>query len=279
MVSILSLCKLPYVNVVIYSFWGFHYFFSLTHFPIHQSAFHSNSVFHNVSNPHRVPINESPLYCLGLTIYLWPTQNHSLKKEIQHFRRQLWSKLWTYLIIYIPHSIFSFFKKGCNYNHQILFNVCKGTIGAVLDLLHSKSQGIWKNKSFPRITRVYSPEKWDLFWSRYLLSKIASNFLWLLKVYVLGKKEHEAIYLYFYKCVSLTSLKYENCLPYHFYLLWLWLNYIYLFTYFWLRWVFVAALRLSLVASSRGYSSLWCMGFSLWCLLFLRSTGSRVQAQ
>ena len=50
---------------------------------------------------------------------------------------------------------------------------------------------------------------------------------------------------------------------------------IYLFIYFWLRWVFVAASRLSLVAVSRGYSSLRCAGFPLWWLLFLRSTGSR----
>ena len=49
---------------------------------------------------------------------------------------------------------------------------------------------------------------------------------------------------------------------------------IYLF-YFWLRWVFVAARGLSLVAVSGGYSSLWCAGFSLWWLLLLRSTGSR----
>ena len=40
-------------------------------------------------------------------------------------------------------------------------------------------------------------------------------------------------------------------------------------------WVFVAAYRLSLVAASGGYSSLWCTGFSLWWLLLLRSTGSR----
>ena len=45
--------------------------------------------------------------------------------------------------------------------------------------------------------------------------------------------------------------------------------------YSWLRWVFVAAHRLSLVAVSRGYSSLRCAGFSLRCLLLLRSTGSR----
>ena len=48
-----------------------------------------------------------------------------------------------------------------------------------------------------------------------------------------------------------------------------------LFIYFWLRWVFVAAGGLSLVAASGGYSSLWCAGFSLWCLLLLRSTSSR----
>ena len=46
------------------------------------------------------------------------------------------------------------------------------------------------------------------------------------------------------------------------------------FIYFWLRWVFVAARGLSLVAASGGYSSLWCAGFSLWWLPLLRSTGS-----
>ena len=45
------------------------------------------------------------------------------------------------------------------------------------------------------------------------------------------------------------------------------------FIYFWLHWVFVAVCRLSLVAASRGYSSLWCMGFSSWWLL-LWTTGS-----
>ena len=49
----------------------------------------------------------------------------------------------------------------------------------------------------------------------------------------------------------------------------------YLFIYFWLRWVFVAARRLSLVAASWGYSSLRCAGFSLRWLLLLQSTGSR----
>ena len=48
-----------------------------------------------------------------------------------------------------------------------------------------------------------------------------------------------------------------------------------LFIYFWLHWVFVAVRRLSLVASSGGYSSLQCAGFSLQWLLLLRSTGSR----
>ena len=48
-----------------------------------------------------------------------------------------------------------------------------------------------------------------------------------------------------------------------------------LFIYFWLRWVFVAACRLSLVAASGGYSSLRYAGFSLQWLLLLRSMGSR----
>ena len=53
--------------------------------------------------------------------------------------------------------------------------------------------------------------------------------------------------------------------------------YIYIFLkfiYFWLHWVFVAAHGPSLVAASGGYSSLWCVGFSLWWLLLLWSTGS-----
>ena len=45
--------------------------------------------------------------------------------------------------------------------------------------------------------------------------------------------------------------------------------------YFWLHWVFVAARGLSLVGVSGGYSSLWCVGFSLRWLLLVRSTGSR----
>ena len=49
---------------------------------------------------------------------------------------------------------------------------------------------------------------------------------------------------------------------------------IYLFTYFWLHWVFVAVCGLSLVAASGGYSSLQCVGL-LWWLLLLQSTGSR----
>ena len=50
---------------------------------------------------------------------------------------------------------------------------------------------------------------------------------------------------------------------------------IYLFIYFGLHWVFVAARGLSLVVASSGYSLLWSMGFSLQWLLLLRSTGSR----
>ena len=38
------------------------------------------------------------------------------------------------------------------------------------------------------------------------------------------------------------------------------INLFILFIYFWLRWVFVAVRRLSLVAASRGYSLLWSTG-------------------
>ena len=47
-----------------------------------------------------------------------------------------------------------------------------------------------------------------------------------------------------------------------------------LFIYFWLCWVFVAARGLSLVAVSRGYSSLQCVGFSC---RGARALGARAQ--
>ena len=49
----------------------------------------------------------------------------------------------------------------------------------------------------------------------------------------------------------------------------------YLFIYFWLCWVFVSVLRLSLVAASGGHSSSRCAGLSLLLPFLLRSTGSR----
>ena len=59
---------------------------------------------------------------------------------------------------------------------------------------------------------------------------------------------------------------------------WIWFVMVYLLRviclYFWLRWVFVAAHGLSLVAVSGGYSSLPCIVFSLQQVLLLRSTVS-----
>ena len=49
---------------------------------------------------------------------------------------------------------------------------------------------------------------------------------------------------------------------------------IFLINYFWLCWVFVAVLRLSLVVASGAYSSLWCADLLQWPLL-LWSRGSR----
>ena len=49
----------------------------------------------------------------------------------------------------------------------------------------------------------------------------------------------------------------------------------YLFIYFWLHWVLVAARGLSLVVASGGYSLMWCAVFPLRWLLLLQSTGSR----
>ena len=46
------------------------------------------------------------------------------------------------------------------------------------------------------------------------------------------------------------------------------------FIYFWLCWVFVAMLRLSLVQASQSYSSLWYADFSFWLLGLLWRRGS-----
>ena len=47
--------------------------------------------------------------------------------------------------------------------------------------------------------------------------------------------------------------------------------YYYFLIYFWLCWVSIAVRRLSLVAVSRGYSSLRCPSFSLRWILLLRT--------
>ena len=52
---------------------------------------------------------------------------------------------------------------------------------------------------------------------------------------------------------------------------------LFIYFYFWLCWVFIAAHGLSLVAESRGYSLVQCTGFSLCGLLLLWSTGSRAR--
>ena len=52
-------------------------------------------------------------------------------------------------------------------------------------------------------------------------------------------------------------------------------KFIYLFIYFWLRWVFVSVRGLSPAVASRGHSSLRCAGLSLSRPLLLQSTGSR----
>ena len=48
---------------------------------------------------------------------------------------------------------------------------------------------------------------------------------------------------------------------------------VFIYLTFWLWWIFIAVYGLSLVAESRGYSSLGCVGFSFPRLLWLQSTG------
>ena len=45
----------------------------------------------------------------------------------------------------------------------------------------------------------------------------------------------------------------------------------YIFIYFWLHWVCMAVLGLSLVGGAEATLQLWCSGFSLWWLLLLQS--------
>ena len=52
-----------------------------------------------------------------------------------------------------------------------------------------------------------------------------------------------------------------------------------IFYSFWLHWIFVALGRLSLVVMSRGYSLLWCTGFSLQQFSCCRAQGLGTQAQ
>ena len=85
----------------------------------------------------------------------------------------------------------------------------------------------------------------------------------------------------FFQCRSADNKLYQfgficKCIHLHFFFLYNFFKILFiLFIYFWLRWVFVAAHWLSLVAASGGYSSLRCTGFSLRWLLLLQSMGSR----
>ena len=67
-----------------------------------------------------------------------------------------------------------------------------------------------------------------------------------------------------------TLFPYQYLLPYR-----IFKSFLFYIFYFLLRWVFIAAHGLSLVAVSGGYSSLKCVGFPLRWLLLLRSAGSR----
>ena len=80
---------------------------------------------------------------------------------------------------------------------------------------------------------------------------------------------------FFPHCCVIFHCMNEPYLIYLFYCCFFFINLFILFTYFWLRWVFIAARGLSLVVVSGGYSSLRCMAFSLPWLLLLQSTGSR----
>ena len=85
----------------------------------------------------------------------------------------------------------------------------------------------------------------------YLLRYLFTQILYLLRVKNITLLPFHAIAVFYFKFICLFII------------------------YFWLHWVFIAVRGLSLVVVSGGYSSLWCMGFSLRWLLLLQSTGSR----
>ena len=81
----------------------------------------------------------------------------------------------------------------------------------------------------------------------------------------------ESICVVYIKCVVACHGGHRKLIQF-FFLIYLF----YFIIYFWLRWVFVPACGLSLVAESGCYSSLWCAGFSLLWLVFV--TEHRLQA-
>ena len=89
-------------------------------------------------------------------------------------------------------------------------------------------------------------------------------------IYILLLSSISSLYLLF-----LSVFRHLSCFLIFLSILIFLINLLILFIYFWLHWVFVAACRLFLAAASGGYSSLWCVVFSLQWLLLLQSTGSR----
>ena len=75
--------------------------------------------------------------------------------------------------------------------------------------------------------------------------------------------------------MSITQFIYLILLLMDFWDWFFFLNFIYLFIYLWLCWVFASVRGLSLAVASGGHSSSRCTGLSLSRPLLLRSTGSR----
>ena len=104
-----------------------------------------------------------------------------------------------------------------------------------------------------------------------LISLLLNFIFFLFSLYITS-----SLYLFFFQLLSICHLsfffleRYSPCIS----SLGLFLKFIF-FIYFWLCWVFVSVLGLSLVAASGGHSSLWCVSLSLSRPLLLQSTGSR----
>ena len=163
--------------------------------------------------------------------------------------------------IYAVSSFSSYEQSSCKHLHagfcvNVSFQFTWWTRKSVIAGSYGKSM-------FNFIRNCQTPPEWPY--------QFASHQQWMRVPLFLNPLEHSVFSVFWILAVMIGVWWY--CIALFFFKV---LKKFYLFIYFWLRWVFVAAPGLSLVAVSGGYSSLGYTGFSLrWLLLLQSTTGSR----